>query len=493
MTKRQIITLAGCVLILGIGGARASEEVNLWPVSVRWDRATQEPGEEWQAVGPLLFRSTGPMKSSYTGLRPLYLHHTDERGTYEETSVLYPLFSYRRDQQVSHWTVFNLINHTRPLNSDSPGAQAHTFDIWPVYFSRDTGTPETSYHALFPIAGTILSRFGNDRLQWLVWPLFMQTEKAGVVTTSTPWPFIKRSTGNGHEGFAIWPLFGRAEKPGEYRQQFYLWPLIYKYESRLSAPVPSVQLGFLPFYTREQRAGAISENFVWPFFGYTKQETPVVYNEKRYFWPLLVQGRGEQRYVNRWAPLYTHSNRKGIDKKWYLWPLLRTEQWTADGLVQNKDQFVWFFYWSLHQRSVTNPQLDAAYKTHLWPLLSVWDNGAGRRQAQFPSPLAVFFPTNEKIRQLYTPLFALYRYDQKAPDDVRHALLWNAISWHRTPEKREFHLGPVFSTERDSSSARIAIGNGLIGMRRNGANQKWRLFLFDFSRGDRKVKPSTAK
>jgi hypothetical protein len=493
MNMRQIITLAGCALALGGGVARASEEVNLWPVSVQWNRIAHEPGERWQAVGPLVFRTLSPDQSNYNGLRPLYLHHTDKELTYEESTFLYPLFSIRRGQQVSRWTVFNLINRTRPINPDSPGAAPHTFDVWPFYFSRDTGVPETSYRALFPVAGTIQSRFGYDRLQWMVFPLFMQTEKAGVLTTSTPWPFIKRSTGNGHEGFAIWPLFGHAEKPGEYRRQFYLWPLIYKNESRLSAPVPSVQLGFLPFYTREQRAGAISENFIWPFFGYTKQKTPVTYDEKRYLWPLLVQGRGEQRYVNRWAPIYTHSNRKGIDKKWYMWPLVRTEQWTADGLVQTKDQFVWFFYWSLQQRSATNPQLAPAYKTHLWPLLSVWDNGAGRRQAQFPSPLEVFFPTNDKVRQLYTPLFALYRYDQRTPDDVRVALLWNAITWHRSPAMREFHLGPLFSTQRDATGARIAIGNGLIGWRQDGVAQKWRLFLFDFSRRDHKVEASTAK
>jgi hypothetical protein len=123
----------------------------------------------------------------------------------------------------------------------------------------------------------------------------------------------------------------------------------------------------------------------------------------------------------------------------------------------------------------------------------VWDNGAGRRQAQFPSPLEVFFPTNDKVRQLYTPLFALYRYDQRTPDDVRVALLWNAITWHRSPAMREFHLGPLFSTQRDATGARIAIGNGLIGWRQDGVAQKWRLFLFDFSRRDHKVEASTAK
>jgi hypothetical protein len=82
-------------------------------------------------------------------------------------------------------------------------------------------------------------------------------------------------------------------------------------------------------------------------------------------------------------------------------------------------------------------------KRHLWPLFSQWDNGAGQRQFQLLSPLEVFFPNSDPIRQVYTPLFALYRYDQRAPGDTRHSFLWSLISWRNSPEEKEFHLGPL--------------------------------------------------
>ncbi len=471
----------------------SAAETNLWPLSVRGEKEATGNTENWQAVGPLFFNTKSAGNIQYQGIRPFYLHRSDDHSTYEESTFLYPLYTSRRDQDSVHWTVFNLINHSRTSTNPANHSATTAFDIWPVYFSRETTELETSYHAFFPIAGTIKSRFGYDRLQWKVFPLYWQTERAGVVTTSSPWPFIKHRTGNGHQGFAIWPLFGHAEKPGDYRHQFYLWPLIYKNESHLSESTPTVQQGFLPFYTHEQSADAISKNFLWPFFGYTKQREPVAYDEKRYFWPFLVQGRGDEHYVNRWGPFYTHSIRKGVDKKWFLWPLIRQEQWTADGLIQTKQQFAWFLYWSVQQRSAQNPQLPAAHKTFVWPLLSSWDNGAGRKQAQFPSPLRMFFPANDKVRHLYTPLFALYRFDQRSPEDVRHALLWNAISWHRTSTKREFHLGPIFSTRRDAAGIRIAIGHGLIGLRRSAKNHKWKLFLFDFRANPDKVKSPSAK
>lgn len=493
MHQRLPLTFAVCVFTLVVNGGLIATESNLWPVSVREVNENTQATEQWQAVGPFFFSSRNSGTGRYTGMRPLYLHHRDAQANYKESTFLYPLYTIRREPDNVSWTVFNLINSSRPTDPTTANAAPIAFDVWPVYFSRDTGVDETSYHAVFPVVGTIKSRFGYDRLNWVAFPLFWQSERAGVVTTSTPWPFIKHSEGNGHHGFALWPLFGRAEKPGDYRRQFYLWPLIYKNESRLGQPQPSVQAGFLPFYTHEERAGSISENYLWPFFGYTRQTAPVTYSENRYFWPLLVQGRGDEHYVNRWAPLYTHSIRKGVDKKWYVWPLLREEQWSADGLVQTKHQFFWFLYWSLKQQSASNPQLPAAYKTHLWPLVSAWDNGAGRRQVQLLSPLAEFFPNNEKIRHLYTPLFALYRYDQLNPDNVRHTLLWNAISWHRSPTEREFHLGPIFSTRRNDQGSRIAIGNGLLSLRRKADSRKWRFFLFDFLPKTNKVKAETAR
>jgi hypothetical protein len=493
MAKTFPTVLTVLALVLSLRASAGDVEPNTWPFwTARLDEATGE-ARAWEAAGPLLFHSPAPENGTYRGLRPLYLERRDARGTYAESTFLYPLYSRRDDGDTTDWTVFNLINSSHPDHRSAAGDRTKALDVWPFYFSRETGDPDTSYHGLFPVAGTIKSRFGYDRLHWVIFPLYWQSERKALVTTSTPWPFIKRSSGGGAHGFALWPLFGREAKPGAYRHQYWLWPLIYKHEDQLSAPRPSVKEGFLPFYTLEHSATLKSENFLWPFFGYTDRSAPAPYHETRWLWPLLVQGRGPQHYVNRWGPFYTHSIRKGVDKKWYLWPLVRREQWTDDGLVQTKRQFFWFIYWSMEQRSATNPALAPAEKTHLWPLLSIWDNGAGRRQAQFPSPLEVFFPHNEKIRRLYTPLFALYRYDQRTPDDVRQSLLWNAITWHHSPGRREFHLGPLFSTRRDASGRRIAIGNGLIALRRPAGAGKWRLFLFDFPSRQDKVPPATSR
>lgn len=465
-------------LILGACGRAWAGEINYWPF---WVGQTDEAGEirEWQAVGPLVFARSDAAGPAYDGFRPLYLHKSSQAENLRESMVLYPFYLRRESAGMRSWTVFNLVNHAEPVGGDAE--RARSFDVWPVYFSRDTGKADTSYRAVFPIHGTIKRRLVFDRLDWTLFPLYGRSERGGVISTSTPWPFIRRREGNGHTGLAVWPLFGRAEKPGSYRHHYYLWPLLYRQESRLSEATPALKEGFLPFYARERDADSVSESFVWPLFGYTDRRAPQPYREVRYLWPLFVQGRGEARHINRWAPFYTHSRIKGVEKTWFGWPLIRHQEWNDGALQRSRSQLLCFVFWSEHQRSLARPDAPAASRTHFWPLLTVWDNGAGRVQAQFPSPLDVFFPGNDRIRQLYNPLFALYRLDQSRTGEVKETFLWNAISRCRSPERRAFHLGPLFSSESGASGSRLALGAGLISLKR-APGRGWRLFLFDFSR-----------
>ena len=475
------------IAFLGLAGsfclAANAEDRNFWPAKVE-QAASDRPGSgreaAWQGGGPLFFHSQLADGSSTGGFRPFFVWQKDSAGRLTESDFLFPIFTHRADEIGGRWSLLNLINVEKPKDRATPGGRS--FDVWPIYLSRDTGDPATSYHALFPIHGTILNRLGYDRLSWTLFPLYGRFEQHGAVTTAAPWPFVKVLQGDGNHGFSLWPLFGWRAKEGVYRDQFYLWPLIYKNEVELGQPQPSVALGVLPFYARDETADSKSETYLWPFFGYLHRTAPDRYDETRWFWPLFVQGHGENNHrVNRWAPFYTHSFSKGFDKRWVLWPVFRQEEWEDEGIAQTKTQFLFFLYWSLREHSAAHPALPSAQKTHLWPLFSYWDNGAGRTQFQLLSPLEVFFQDSEPVRRAYSPLFALYRHEQSAPGDTRGEFLWDAVTWRRSPARREFHLGPLLSVESNSGRRRIALGSGLIGLKRNPEDRKWRLFLFDFS------------
>ncbi|HVU18074.1 MAG TPA: hypothetical protein VHD32_14195 [Candidatus Didemnitutus sp.] len=486
MKRRLLVALFAA----GLASSLCAGEWNAWPVRVDLNdvAGSARPGEnpnnsaethvhtpgsgapgyinnaggarEEQVLGPLYAKHEEKDGESWTAWRPILLE--SRIGTKEATYFLYPLFTWRKDSGYTRFSFFDLVNDSRI--SPEPGVRGERdFDVWPFYFSRETGQPDTTYHALFPVAGTIKNRFGKDSLTWWIFPLYFHTEINGKRITSAPWPFLRFIDGAGHHGFEFWPIAGSRGREGDYREQFYLWPFGYKSETNLSAPVPDERLGVLPFYARESGPGYLAESYLWPFFGYTHRTEPKRYDEQRYFWPLFVQGRGDERYINRWGPFYTHSRIKGYDKTWAPWPLFRRGIWDEDRLTQEKVQILYFLYWSLDQRRRGHPEDAPAYKRHLWPLFSAWDDGAGRKQFQLFSPFEVFFPNNEVVRRLYTPLFAVYRSDQRGSDEYSRSLLWHLVSWKKSPAGREFHLA-------------------MFGWGRATGDDHTRFFLFDFNR-----------
>jgi hypothetical protein len=469
------------LLSLGLVAAQAAE-VNFWPAYVGDSPADPQREGSWDAVGPLFFSQPvsaqnfdGAVRAE--GFRPFFIKLSDPEGKTLQAYSLYPIFSYRRMTDGYRWSVFELINHYE--THDIPGDPAQrAFDLWPFYFSRDTGSADSSYHAVFPIAGAVKNRFGQDRLSWFLFPLYGRFEKNRVTTTTAPWPFIKVLSGEGNHGFELWPLFGYRAKEASYREQFYLWPLIYKNEQQLWSGQTNLKEGFLPFYAMVRNAEVHSEMFT-PFFGYVDRVAPIHYHETDYLWPIWIQGRGDGYMINRWGPFYTHSVIKGTDTKWVAWPFWKQKTWVDGALKHSKRQFFYFIYNETEQQSATNPSLPAARKAHYWPFVSFWDNGAGRRQIEVLSPLEVFFANNGPMRLSYNPFFALYRYNRIGPGEIEQSALWKFITYRNAPSERELHIGPLYSSEATATEQRYTIGQGLFSWRRSSEGD-WHFSLFDF-------------
>jgi len=207
------------------GSPPAEHERNIWPAWVApVDAAGRTP--EWQAVGPLFFRKFLPENRTAVGFRPFYMLKRNPAAGTTETDVLYPVFVYRTDGTSYRWSVFSLINrmgpHATAAGRGDPSDRG--LDVWPVYFSRSTGSPDTSYQALFPIVGTVKNRFYVDRSDWVLFPLYLHTESKGATVVSVPWPFLRFISGNGNSGFALWPLFGWRNKPGSIIASFISGP-----------------------------------------------------------------------------------------------------------------------------------------------------------------------------------------------------------------------------------------------------------------------------
>jgi len=455
-----------------------ADEVNAWPIYVlRLNPAGQT--QSWSAMGPLIFSQPSVEGGVLNGFRPFYVRRATEKGETVETTVLYPLFYYRRYGDTYEWSVFKLINRvgvagnaTAQERREDPSAEKN-FDVWPFYFSRKEPNAAEPQRSLLPIYGRLDNFYGYDRLSWVLFPLYARTEKKGVDTTYTPWPFIRTVRG-AEQGFAFWPLYGHVERPGYDSRTYALWPFYWN-NARFAGPdanpatAPAHEFGLLPFYTHTERPGFNDENYAWPFFGHTDRTTPYVYHESRYFWPFLVQGAGDNRLVQRWGPFYTHSEIKGTDSTWVLWPFWHRQRGSTGDIAETKTQFFYFFSWSQEQRSLSRPNAAPAVKHHTWPIVSTWDDGRGHRQFELLSPFEPLFADNQEMREAWSPIFAFLRYDEHAPGDDRASFLFGAITWseRRNQGLAEFHLGP------------------LLGMRRRPGGTDWSLFGFDLNRSDR--------
>ena len=441
---------------------QAADE-NLWPF-----RTTQESSDgtatRTTTLGPLFFDTRLP-DSRESGLRPLFLHREFTGTDRTQDYILFPLFFRETRDGDVRWNFVSLINsdrRTEPATAGSPPAKPadwQAFDLWPFYFSRRTGDPVTSYQALFPLQGTIKNRFTEDRIDFTLFPLYSRWQKGQRVETDWLWPFVREIHGGGESGFALWPLYGEREKSGSAasNSRFVLWPLWLQRDRKVEGGTERTR-ALLPLYSGRHSPTVNDESYLL-FFGRTHATAPVAYDETRYLWPLFVQGHGaDGRLTDRWAPFYTHSAKpSGDTKTWVLWPVYREENWTDDALAQRKTQLLYFIYWNLDQRDPLRPAAQHASKTHLWPLFSAWDNGAGRRQLQVLSPFEVFYPHDAEVRILWSSLFALYRLDRRSPETVNTSLLFDCVTYRREAANWQLDLGPLCRITRADGRTRFSL------------------------------------
>ncbi len=126
------------------------------------------PARPRHGAGPAPFffsdQAPAPDAGTAVGFRPFYARITG--GGKVQTDILFPLYLYRKYPDHYKWTILELINGEGVDSSvtRAGGPKDKHFDIWPFYFSHETDDPVDTYHALFPIVGTMKYRLGFDRL-----------------------------------------------------------------------------------------------------------------------------------------------------------------------------------------------------------------------------------------------------------------------------------------------------------------------------------------
>jgi len=407
--------------------------------------------------------------------RPFYVVNSDSTTDSGWACSLYPLFSRIDYLNGYRWNILELCVGSK--NVSATGHPITSFEIWPLCWHYDNGVPEESYDGIFPIAGTLKNRLFYKRIDWFAFPLFSRLQQADHTDVCFLGPIFRYRTGENTSGYAVWPLFGHFEKTDVYENTYAIWPLAYNNYIKLPEKIGggmSHHYGILPLYSCDDAPGLVSRTYLWPFFGYTTEAQPRRnYSEKRYFYPFVVFGKGDNIDIQSVLPFFSREFTPQHHKTWVMWPLLRMDNTRVDAIEIHKDTVLYFLFKNEVQ---TSPGRDfMARRIQMWPLFGYVDNGTGKEQFQILNPFEPFFSGNEMVRQTWTPFFAIYRCEQNG-DEMRRSFLWDFVLYNRNGDVKNFSVSLFYHKKTTPESSRWSIAKGLLSHEDKGGKTSWRAF-----------------
>lgn len=240
-------------------------------------------------------------------LFPLYAY--SEQSDNKTHSVLWPIFSRTRGDDVSRWRAFPFYGVSR--NTDR---WTKRFVMWPFWTSvqYDYSDQKGGGFILFPLYGQMDV---GDRHARMVLPPFFKweydAEKLGVL--NCPWPFFQYRRGDVNRTY-VWPLYGQTAREHE-RQWFMLWPFVGGRRTEVAEKITQ-RFRVLPFVFSEK---TLRE---------TEAEAAAPECLSRYFklWPLLSYRREDETSRFRILALWPLKHTPGTERNWApLWSLYRRD------------------------------------------------------------------------------------------------------------------------------------------------------------------------
>ena len=437
----------------------------LWPL---WDYRASDAADykSTHLLGPFLKYETKGFETEYA-LRPLFYRGVDDEGL-SETDVLYPVFGYKSDGDSGSFHIFRLLSYNFGENESDTDDRSYLFPFL-FYGEEEQG----KYWAFFPIYGTLYNWFGRDRISFTLFPLYSRTERKSTRIDNVLWPFFARISGENESGFKAWPIYGRSQKEGVYRKRFFLWPIFFSESLRLNTDNPQEVRAAWPFYISKDSPKRSSRTILWPFF------SKVENREKEYVtwnapWPLVRVTKGDKYHGLKILPFYSDETMDVKRERWYLWPIYKIEEMNSELIMRRRDRVLFFLYSDV--REVKYETGDALRRIDFWPFFG-YKNVNGVSHLHVLSLIEPFFPNNQSIERLWSPLWRIYqqKWDQQGNRVV--SLLWNLYWSERQGDRLAWEFFPVVEYRKDSQlESDVSFLKGLVRYRKGRDGKQLNLF-----------------
>lgn len=434
-----------------------------------------ENGVQWDLIGPIVTLQTNETGQAWA-IRPLISHTENSEVDSEEWDVLYPLLTVDRYGSEYRAQIGQLLNVAG--GSDQEGDETDRFTVFPLFFLQRSEEPGENYWALLPVYGDLKGRFFRDRVQFVLFPLYVKTWKKDVVTWNVPVPFFHIRKGEGLEGWQLWPLvgseskavttrtalFGDEEIVGGHKKVFVLWPFFFNQRTGIGTDNPTHHQVLLPFYSRLRSPNRDSSTYFWPFGVTVTDDREKGYRELGAPWPLVVFARGEGKTANRVWPFFSRARTPVLETRFYLWPMYHYKRVQSEPLDRERSRVLFFLWSAVNERNTETGTV--AKRRDFWPLYHYQTDHEGNERRQILALMEPILPNNDSMTRNYSALWSIYR-SESNPE---------------TGKKRQSFLWNLFHRQSDADSKRWSFLFGLLGREKDADGTRWRVLYIPFGK-----------
>ncbi|MDY6842842.1 MAG: hypothetical protein SVW57_01945 [Thermodesulfobacteriota bacterium] len=444
--------MGGCTPFL-----KESKRVNYSPLfHYRGDKETKN----LDVLGPLFSYHSSPEVDEWA-FRPLCSYVHDKASGIKEYQFLYPFGRFKSSKERKENKFIPIFRNTR-----SSFSQKRHFELFPIYWGK-TDAGET-YGGLFPVYGTFKKRFGRNKINFILWPLYSSSQKEKNSYYNFLWPIFSYIKGDDERGWRMWPLFGYEEKEGDYSDHYILWPFFIRRKSSLNTGEPEDFFSLIPFYVSYDAPQKRERYYLFPLF-HTYHNKALEYEQIDYPWPFLQWAEGKEYVSRKYFPVYTYKKKKNKYDSSVLWPLYEYEKEWDKRLVITKYRSLIINKWETKIFSDKSTKEIA----RLWPLFYY---EKGRQEDELFFLLELFPIKDEGFERNYGPLVKFFEHRKGIEGNTSTTFLWGTFSAEKMHERKIIEIPLIFSYETCPDYKNFSLIKGLFEYRRDGSERALRLF-----------------
>ena len=365
----------------------------------------------------------------------------------------------------------------------------HHWGVFPLYFGG-TSKKYGLYHALFPLGGTMKGKFGRDRIDFFLFPLYMHTRTDDRHSYNVLWPIVRWAGGGGRDTWYVWPLIGRSKRQDNPPEWFFLWPFFWYSETPEKGERDTTRTALFPFWGWKRKGAVSKHNVLWPLYSHENVKAkPGGMDRNDYTGVLWIFRFGSGPDYDRFQiwPLFGVLRDQHIRRQYVLWPFFQFEQRDSDRQrMRGQSLFLLYRAQSKEAEDATGAWR-SEYENLLWPL---WYYKRDPDDNTYFAMLNLrVVPDPQGWDRFYSFIWRIFEHESRCygRPPVRRTwrstrALWGAFRYDRDEDSSFLRVFPLFSSRRaDSEFESFEVLAGMFGYSDTPGKRTYRVLFIPWT------------